>query len=582
MVKVTAGAAYKELKRSDNYVADQINAGADRLAKQGMQQVEINAAKEARAEKRLDEALSGITVDTDALLAKATGFEGRDDVARDLANTATQRSMKYAELARDAAAKGDWVTMNNYKGKISRIKGDFKNTVNDEAILKESMDKYRAAWQTGDIDDDDWLDFGEAMEKSNYEITLDENDNKVIRAIVMDDEGKPEMGEDGKPKVIEKKWSDVVSQRDRPMEVVQLEDKGTQKGLISDMLATMGKRKYDETGQYITTSQTWDEAAEQQFMSKVKGLQANDRTMYSLLKQASGGSITKKKDFTTEDKKMVEDFLRFQVKGGYGEEESMKVRTKTVQEQEKEEAANRALTKRGQDLAEGRAEKQLELDWYKAMNPTETGKEASKSSNLSKLHQDAIDYVDGKTQVAQGGDIITIDKKDYTVKEVNRPKGADYTAIQLVDEKGKTITKKVPNTKRGFLEFKLLGESYKDLSPESILNAKPVIYQELTPQQEVDINDTYKTKYLNANGKFNGNDTEFIADFRRLYGFSDKEMKEVKAVFENNNIEIKGKEFDLDDSDVMTQITGYMKSQGMLKGEAGSDTEDADPLGLGI
>ena len=362
MAKVSAGAGYKELKRVGNYVAPQVNAGADRLAANVRQQKELNAAEKARADKQIYDASEGVVVDIETLQAKATGFQNRDDLARDYAIVAVKRSEEYAEKAREAASRQDWTAMNNYKGKINRIKGDFKNTVNDEEILKKSMDKYRESWQNGEVDDEDWLDFGESLERFNYEIAFDENDNKVIRAIVLDDKNQPELDDEGNPKVIEKKWADVVSQRDRPYEVVQLEDKQGKKGLIGDMLATMGKRKYDEnTGQFITTFQTWDDTAEKQFLAKVRGIQADDRSMYSLLKQASGGSIKKKDDFTEEDNKLVEDFLRYQVKGGYSTEGSTKVRTRTPEEIEKDSAADRnlrrELQKDSQEFSSAEAQK---------------------------------------------------------------------------------------------------------------------------------------------------------------------------------------------------------------------------------
>ena len=81
MAKVTAGAAYKQLTKVGDYISPNINAGADRIARQGMRQKQLNADAKARADKRLDEALGGIQVDTEALQSKATGFETRDDVA---------------------------------------------------------------------------------------------------------------------------------------------------------------------------------------------------------------------------------------------------------------------------------------------------------------------------------------------------------------------------------------------------------------------------------------------------------------------------------------------------------------------
>ena len=383
MANVTAGAAYKELEKVGDYISPNINAAADRLAKQGMQQKQLNADAKVATDKRLDEAYAGITVNTDALQAKATGFTNRDDIARDFAGAATERSMQYAEQAREAAQRGDWKLMNDLKGKIKRIEGDFKNTVNDEAILTGIFKGYQEKYAAGEVDDDEWLAFAAAMEKFDYQISLDENDNKVITAIEMDDDGQPVLGDDGNPKVITKKWADVVAQRDRPYEVVQLEDKEGKKGLIGDMLSTMGKRKYDEvTGQYIETNQTWDEDAENQFMGKVKALQSNDRTMYSILRQASGGEIIERKNSKLpkeeqeENKKLVEDYLRFQVKGGYDQEQTKKVAPRTAEQMADEAAKNRQVTREGQQITrdanaddQAIALRKMALDEWKAKNP---------------------------------------------------------------------------------------------------------------------------------------------------------------------------------------------------------------------
>ena len=381
MANVTAGAAYKGLTKVGDYISPQINAGADRLSRQGMQQKQLNADAKVAADKRLDDAYAGINIPE--LVSSATGNQTRDDVARKLANTATNRAAEYAELARDAAAKGDWKGMNDYKSRMKVIEGDFKNTVNDEATIAEVMKGYQETFDKGLVDDDDWLSFGSAWENYDFEIVLDENDKKIIRAIELDGKGKPVLDENGKPNIMEKKWAEVANQKDRPYERVQLEDKEGKKGLVGDMLTNMGKRKYDTvTGQYITTTQTWDETAEQQFLSTVKGLQSNDRMMYSLLKQASNNSIKVKdnselpQEEQDKNNKLVEDFLRYQVKGGYGTEESMQVRGRTTDEMASEGAKDRATTERGQDMANERAGdtnqvalKRLALDEWKALNP---------------------------------------------------------------------------------------------------------------------------------------------------------------------------------------------------------------------
>lgn len=459
MAKVTAGAAGSQLKRVGNYVAPQVNAAADRLASQANSNRALNDAKEERTNKRIFDAQAGVKVDVDALVAKATGFKGRDDLARDYANSAVKRSEEYANLAREAASKQDWNTMNMYQGKINRIKGDFKNTVNDEAILADIFKGYQEKYNSGEIDDDEWLDFARSMEEFNYEITLDENDNKVIRAIVLDDEGKPELDDSGKPKVIEKSWSDVVSQKDNPYERVQLEDKEGKKGLIGDMLATMGKRKYDDaTGQFITTTQTWDDQAEKQFMAKVKGLQSDNRTMHSILKQASGGEIIKKKNFTGEDKKMVEDYLRFQVKGGYDTEEKASVRGRTVDEMDAEGAKNRAVTMRGQDIGKETSEEnnkialeKIALERWKAENPDKN--KATTKDELTKESSKLAFEIATKIANVTGD---TEEEKDAKINKIGSEYGLNTSANS--DWWGKN-------------EFNLDGEAYLQDDPHEVAKA---------------------------------------------------------------------------------------------------------------
>ena len=364
MAKVTAGAGYKELKRVGNYIEPNVNKAADRIAANARQQKQLNAVEKARQDKRLDEALREADVDTEALQSKVTGFQNRDDVARDYATTATERSMEYAEMAREAASNGDWKTHRANIDKMNRIKGDFKNAVNDEKFLGELFADHQKGFLDGKIDDDDWLDFMEAVEGHNYEVGLDENDNRVVTALVK--------REDGTEERMTKKMSDIVNGNERPYEVVPVNGKG---GLVDELLVGFGKRKYDSTGaNFVTTEQVWDDKNEKAFDAKLRGLQSDDRTMYSLLKQASNGQIRKKENFSEADKKMVEDYLYKQVRGQYDESSSQKVRQLTPDEKKLEAARGRAVQRRAQDLGKDKADDRLALDWWKAMNPNKSGK----------------------------------------------------------------------------------------------------------------------------------------------------------------------------------------------------------------
>ena len=546
MAKATAGAGYRELKRVGNYIAPNVSKAADRLAANARQQKSLNAAEKARQDKRLDDALKEADVDTEALQSKVTGFQNRDDVARDYATTATERSMKYAQLAREAATSGDWKTHRAYIDRMNRIKGDFKNAVNDEKFLGDLFSQHQKSFLDGKIDDDDWLDFMEAIEDHNYEVGLDENDNRVVTALVKKEDGSRER--------ITKNISDIVNGNERPYEVVTVNGKG---GLVDEMLVGFGKRKYDSEGKnYITTEQVWDDKNEQAFSAKVKGLQSNDRTMYSLLKQASNDQIRKKGGFTQADKDLVKDYLYKQVRGQYDESTSQKVRQLTPDERLQENARNRAIQRRGQDLSQKRSDDRLALDWYKALNPNSSGKgkQTEEQMTMSRLHQDAADFSENSKPQVLNGTTIAIDKREYTVYDTLEPKGEDYVTVYMKDSRGNIKKEDVPKTKRGFLDFKLKSPQYKKYTPDKVLSQPQLEYQELSEQAASQVQAAFNARFKDKNGKFNGNDDDFVSEMREAYNLSQDEIDTTIGFFNFNTVEIGNTQIDLDDDDAMLQV----------------------------
>lgn len=555
----TGAAGYQRLQKVGNYISDNANRAADRAAANMRQARALNAQKKARQEKRLDDALKEADVDTEALQAKVTGFANRDDVARDYARQAAERSMEYAELAREAASNSDWKTHRMYLDKMNRIKGDFKNAVNDEKFLGETFAGYFKGFQEGKIDDEDWLDFMAAVEDSDYEISLDENDNRVITALVK--------GEDGEMKKVSKKMADLVNGNERPYEVVPVNGKG---GLVDQMLVGFGKRKYDSTGaNYVTTEQVWDDKNETAFNVKVQGLQSDDRTMYSLLKQASNGQIRKKEGFNEEDKQIVRDFLYKQVRGQYDEVSSQKVRQMTPEEKKQEAAANRAVTRRGQNLAQSRHKDNMALKWYNATKPDGEGDLTDEEMKMSRLHQDALDFSANSKPQVLNGTTITRDKKEYTVYDVLEPKGANYVTVYMKDSKDRIVKENVPKTKRGFLDFKLRSPQYKKYTADKVLDQKPIEYQEITPQQASQVQAIFDSTYKDEDGKFNGDDDAFVADLREMYGLSAADVDDVVSFLNFNVIKVGKAEIDLDDDDAMLQVDRAIRQ---VKGEEVSYT----------
>ena len=82
MVKVSAGAAANQFKRVGNYIAPQVNKGADRVAANARQQKQINATRENQEDQQLEKRLSDTKVEDDDFLIDATGITDEDDFNR--------------------------------------------------------------------------------------------------------------------------------------------------------------------------------------------------------------------------------------------------------------------------------------------------------------------------------------------------------------------------------------------------------------------------------------------------------------------------------------------------------------------
>jgi hypothetical protein len=348
MAKAGAG-AYSQLQRVGNYVAPQINKAADRLNQQGMQQKQLRADDKKEQQRRQDAAKTesqrredefnklGVANVDDFVIDGKTGFDNIDEANTHLAKTGIDLVSKWSnEQIGTVKGSPEWWALQNKKNAMG---ADFKTIKGDQARLLEIYKTNLADANNGDIDDPEDESFWEGFENQNVVPYYADDGKKYADVYERDQQGNVLKGEDGKPlPPITKKWSNVLKGFDSPHKIVHLTDtqdsEGRKRtGLVNQFLGSMGKRTKDEvTGDFTINEQTWDDTAETQFMGLVKGLQSNDRKMYSLLRQATINDkvqSTKKTGFTPADKKRVEDFLRDAVKGGYGEVTTKKVTSQT-------------------------------------------------------------------------------------------------------------------------------------------------------------------------------------------------------------------------------------------------------------
>ena len=432
MAKAGAG-AYSQLQRVGNYVAPQINKAADRLNQQGMQQKQLRADDKKEQQRRQDTAktesqrrqdefnkLGAANVDDFVMDEGLTGFDNIDQANQHLAKTGIALVEKWSNEQRGTVAGSpEWWAIQDKKNAMG---GDFKTIKGDQARLAEIYKSNLADANNGDIDDPEDETFWAGFENQNIVPYYADDGKKYADVYDRDQQGNVLKGEDGKPlPPITKKWSNVLKGFDSPHKIVHLTDtqdpEGKKRtGLINQFLGSMGKRTKDKvTGDFIINEQTWDDTAETQFMGLVKGLQSNDRKMYSLLRQATVNDkvqSTKKTGFSSADKKKVEDFLRDAVKGGYGEVTTKKVTSQT-NAQRVEAARKLASAKvKSEDKAALNAEA---LARFKAENPTKKNlTKAEEQQEGNKLAYEIalkISNVEGDTDAERDAAINVIGKE---------------------------------------------------------------------------------------------------------------------------------------------------------------------------
>lgn len=569
MAKVSAGAAGSQLKRVGNYIAPQINKGADRVAANARQQKQLNATRRNQEDQQLEKRLSDTKVDDDTFLVTATGVTDEDDFNRLAAINGLNKAKEVFQKARELDLSGDRLGADEQRAKANKIQSSFKNLVNNIPIVKGIMAGYEEDFSKGKIKPEAYkrMAIGGAI-RGEAVPNLNDNGDWELKILVRDEEtGEVELGDDGKAKYVTSTIGDIKKGLNKPYYFNELLGKD---GELNKVLLSMGKSKYDEVNdQYIDTKQVWDEARQRSLDSFIEGTLNNNREMYKWYNYATGEE--KFEGFTDDDKILISAKIDKSVKGAYDTTESKKVAPRTAKQLELESARNRATTRRGQDLSDSGRKDRLALDWWKARNPNKTGKAKTETEmTMSRLHKDAEDFSSNSKPQVINGSKITIDKKDYTVYDTLEPKGADYVTVYMKDSKGRIKKQNVPKTKRGYLDFKLQSPEYKKYTADKVLSQEPITYQELTPQMASNVQASFDRNFKTEDGKFNGNDSEFIDEMKEVYNLSDSQADTTIGFFNLNTVKIGNTEIDLDDADSMLQVDKAIRK---VKGLGNKSTE---------
>jgi hypothetical protein len=470
-------------------------------------QEEAAAKKKAAEDEARKEAYKATRVPDDAFRTKVTGFDNRDDIARNFATKAMEGYTNSANLAREAWDRGDKAEYQRYLDNMDKTLGEFDNFTNNEKHLAEIATNYATLAGDGKLNpvDEEYEQFMESFTQNNFEYYLDDNNIPHVRALLKDEEGNEY--------VKEVRASDLVNGNYRPYEKVVVDGKG---GLIDEMLVGFGKRVYDEnTGNYINTTQEWDKTNQASLDAKIDALTGDQRAMSSLLYQASGGTIKKmgdversgpQDDYTEEDKKLVEEYITNQVLAQYDEKEKLRY--------------TGALTRAEAAKKKGRS---------------------AKEDSYSKLRFDAQRALSGDYTVLMDKIIDPRTKTERTVTDV--VESPDGKSLIIVTESGKR--ERVPKTERGIIEFKLRNKpEYKGVDVTEVMSVDPQSYRD-TSVGASEITALVDSLF-DAEGKSTVDDEEFLNILNDSLGVQGEDI----FTWSGNSLLINGVEVDTSNREV--------------------------------
>ena len=548
MAGMGGGAAYQMLRVPEDDIGENARNFANISAQNMRQQKQLNADKEAAQAKARDEAYTATDLGDEDFKAVVTGLDNLDDINRDFANTGIDEYQKAGYEAREAFDKGDKKTYQQLLNKQKKIKSSFENHSNDQAMIAELNKNYMKLDSEGKISpvDYEWEQIMDAANSNNYRYVYDNEGNVSIKFLLKD--------EDGNETVKTIKKSDLINGNYRPYEKVEINGKG---GFIDEMLVGFGKRVYDEqSGNYITTSQVWDDKNEKGLQAKLEAATSDKRSMSSLLYQASGGTIKKKGDpksygeedsYTEEDYKMVKDFITDQVKAQYGTEESI-------------------------------AQDSTNLNWAtleqrKKEHEDDKNKPKTKTAEEEELSIRKFDI----QQAIENNDVESFASGDF------KWEGENYSAASATTVGDKVVItttsgKKIVVSK----EERALNDLYnafegKSLGYDKVMVIEANPYRSARSGSESGITDLLEGQY-NTEGEFIGDDDDFTKGLKKMFPSAKIEtpmsFREV--------IKINGEEVDLSKpkAEVEARIRQLTKIGETKKGSNNVNSPKADPLGI--
>lgn len=503
MAKVGGAAAYQQLQVPKDGISQAMQFWGAQGAKKQADKKLADEREGVRKKKEIADWETKFNLKEGDFKNKYTGFKSFDDMNTDFSMYATDQYVDLQRKAKEALLNGDLQGKNKLEGELIRLKNAFGEAAKSQEFFANKFSDYQKAAQEGRVSGAS-QDFEDIVQEAmvNKNVALRMVDGNLVYTGMKD-------GKDGTREPFIIPYQDLMDGSFSYYEKQQLRGEG---GIVDNILNDLGTiTREGANGYFNITTQAWDDQKEdgihsQSTSSAIDALLGSDEIMGDLLHQYTGES--KMFGFTDEEKKQVKDKLTTEVRAGYSEKFGKKFNTG------KYAADSRAATARAKSKKD-------------------------EDSPLSNLHFDAVKFTEGDYTGLLGRHESEFGEEVNIREVVPAPEG-DY--VIAITDTGDRI--EVPNTKRGFLEFKIRGKSeYKGLTPEKVMQTQPTSYR------EGEIGGAPLTNIANdlfdAEGKPTVDDERFLERLNQTFGIQGEDT----FTWSGNSLKINGKNVDTSSKD---------------------------------
>lgn len=499
------GAAFQKLTvPKDDISANARHFGA--IAAQNMRQMrQINADKEKAKVLKEDADKKAIDdkykIDIDNYNISDAGFDDENGANQALSREVYTRGNELTREAKRLALAGK---TDEADAMFDLVKQNESTFANEMVLTKTHKANYDAMVENSDkmsgyaVGFENFYEAGGGMGKI---IKTLNKDGKIVHMTEMiDDKGKKIRQIVNAKDILNGNWRAYMKQ-----------DLDADVKAMTANLGKIKKDKYDKGGYYKTTSQEWDEGA-------TDGSGVHTKAATEAI-NAKLGSVEYMSD-------MVDQFDLY---------EEFKI-------DEDNPEVNRAFSDTEREVVKGKILDQVRAAYdttvTKAFNaskyasdtrPPRTDK--TKDPSLSRLNFDADQFVTGDYE-----GLLGLHETEYgetiNIREVIPAPDGDY--VVAVTDSGQEI--EIPNTKRGFLEFKIRNKpEYKGLTPEKVMDNESTKYREGTIGG-AEVSAIAKDMF-DEEGKPKYDDEKFLEKLKDNFGITGEDI----FTWSGNSLKVNGK-----------------------------------------